>query len=50
MSLCQSIFKFKGYINNYVPCECYVKLKFNSFFNYVNKADLIHKMEIKKLI
>ena len=48
MSLCENICTFKGYINNYVQCECDIKLKFNSFFNNLDKTDLIHKFEIKK--
>ena len=48
MSLCENICTFKGYINNYVQCECDIKLKFNSFFNNLDKTDLIHKIEIKK--
>ena len=48
MSLCESICKFKGYINNQIICECQVKMKFNSYFNnnsYLYKYNLIHRFE-----
>ena len=33
ISLCENLCTFKGYENNYIKCECYVKQKFNSFLN-----------------
>ena len=47
MSLCESTCTFKGYIDNYIVCECKIKQKFNSFYNeYADKYNLIHRFSI----
>ena len=51
MSLCESMCKFKGYLNNKIICECNIKMKFNSFLNAnVDKYNLIYKFESDKLV
>jgi len=50
-SLCESMCTFKGYKNNYIKCECDIKLKFNSFLNSnVSKYNLIYRFDMTKKI
>jgi hypothetical protein len=50
MSLCESICKFKGYINNQIECICESKTKFNSFLNInADKYKLLHRFEDNEL-
>ena len=49
MSLCENLCTFKGYENNYIKCECYVKQKFNSFLNVnSDKYNLIYRFNINE--
>jgi surface protein len=48
MSLCENNCVFKEYKNNYIQCECDIKIKFNSFLNNnVSKYNLIYRFETK---
>ena len=50
MSLCESICKFKGYLNNKIICECEIKFKFNSFLNVnSDKYNIIYRFQDDKL-
>ena len=49
MSLCESGCVFKKYVNNYIRCECDIKMKFNSFLNpNINKYKSIYRFSIKE--
>ena len=49
MSLCESICTFKGYMNNYIICECNIKIQFNLFLNpNVSKYDSIYRFNTKE--
>ena len=45
MSLCESMCTFKGYEYNNIICECKIKVKFNSFLNFIGRYNLIYRFE-----